>query len=623
MKLASPKRGRSNIPATGQACSLPPNGPRWLVAGLFFLGYFFYTWWLNPTLQYHAFSPVFFTSAAFLKDFTGYPGGLVEYAAAFLMQFYLFPWLGALITTAIAGLLYQAAKQLLGKAGLEPARVLPFAPPILLLLLQQQYEYPWMAATLGLLLAMICSVVYIQLAASSSWVRWLAFWLLSMPLYFLAAGNYLWFGLLAGLFELLVGRRLWLGLAHLAVGALIPGLAAAFFFVLSWRDAYLLLLPVPGRLLPPVYAAALYLIPPLMLGGGVLYRAMLPGGFLGKGKIRWMTHPLLWLGVAAGLVGWSRDATAGRLILIDYYAQQKQWDKLLQVAAPLGRFHPAAVADINQALAHTGQLLDNLFAFPQKSGSDFWLHFHEEADSRKCLKMSRFLFELGQVNRAERMACEDLEINGYHPATLQQLFYIRVLKGDLGAARLFLNLLARTPWHRNWAARYQFELAADPRLSTDPTLQQARQVMLREDYIGEATTEPILQQALRQNRRNRLAFDFLMAYYLLNSQLDKLVLNLSRLRDFDLPSIPRHLEEALLLYQKLNPNQTLDLQGHRINPATADKYQRFHAKFMGYQGNLAAAQAGLATEFGDTYWFYYLFERSGSLAAAPVSGLNK
>lgn len=610
--------------AASQVPSLPSNFRLPLRTGLFFLLYFCYVWWwIDPALEFQAYSPIFFTGGTFLSEFTGYPGGLLEYIAAFLGQFFLFPWLGAAITTGLAGLLYLAFKQALIKTGTTRPQMLPFVPPVLLLMAQQQYSMPWLTTVLGLLLALIFTVVYTQCAPANFGLSCLVFWLLAIPLYYLAAGHGLVYVGLAGLFELLMRRRFRLGLAHLAGLLLIPYVARSFVFVMSWRDACAWLLPIPWRHQPMNYILALYLIPILILGIFAAGRINFPQGVRRSRPLAWAGNPLLWLGIAVVALWWTSKAEAKRLLRIEYYTQRKQWSELLRVAADVQGYHPATVADVDQALAHTGQLLASMFAYPQRHGSDFWFHFHDQMDPRKCLKSSDLLFELGQVNRAERMACESLENNGRHPATLKRLFYIRVLKDDPQSARLFLNLLTRTLWHRNWAGRYLRMLAMDPQLADDPELQPVRQVMLRQDYVGDAPTEPILQQALRRNRHNQMAFEYLMAYYLINSEIDKVVQNLDRLDDFSYPEIPRHVEEALLIYQKLNPTNTVDLHGHKLNANTLARYQRFHEALRPYADNLAVAPAEIAREFGDTYWFYYLYEYSGCLFTSIANRVKK
>jgi hypothetical protein len=621
---------------------------------LFFLIFFLYTWQqIDPVLQHHVLAPVFFTGPDFFQEFKSYPGGLTEYAAALLMQLYVVPWLGALISTLVAVLTFWASRQLLSAMGERPAQLLPLVPPTLLLMLQHQYEFPWLSNNLALLGPLIATVIYVRRPWTSGWLRLGLFWLLAAPLYYAVAGPCLLYAVLAGIYELLIRQRRLLGIALLLSAALLPFVTANFIFMMPWADAYTGSLPFLSNADAGLLAGALYLCLPLAvlgmtLSGHLNQRLLRPdasglaaasaagspsqrtpparGSFALRtwGKARqlprsWLGSSFLFLMLAALAVGWSHDGHAKAKARTDYYAHRRQWTQLLQEIPRLRQYSPATISDINRALCHLGRLPYDMFAYPQRQGLELWLYLHENLDRRECLKASDLLFELGQVNRAERMASEAMELNGYRPTILQRLALINVLKGEPQAARLFLSRLEKTLGYRAWAAHYRRHLQADPTLSSDLELQRIRPLMIVEDYVGDYTTEPLLQQLLRRNRRNRMAFEYLIAHYLLTSNLEKVVQNVGRLSDFDYPDIPRHVEEALLLYQKMQPAQSINLAGRKINPQTAGRFQQFHQRFMSYGGNLEAAQAGLLKDYGDTYWFYYMFGWSGRYYASAVA----
>ena len=84
---------------------MAPQSRRWgLVRSLlFFIGFYLYLWLdVDLRLIYHGAGeiinfPSFFTGWAFFKEFLSRPGGLVEYAGAFLSQLFYIGWAGALI----------------------------------------------------------------------------------------------------------------------------------------------------------------------------------------------------------------------------------------------------------------------------------------------------------------------------------------------------------------------------------------------------------------------------------------------------------------------------------------------------------------------------------------------
>jgi hypothetical protein len=48
-----------------------------------------------------------------------------------------------------------------------------------------------------------------------------------------------------------------------------------------------------------------------------------------------------------------------------------------------------------------------------------------------------------------------------------------------------------------------------------------------------------------------------------------------------------------------------------MNPDVGQRFKRFHERFMRHRGNLAAARLDLFQDYGDTYWFFYMFGASG------------
>ena len=74
--------------------------------------------------------------------------------------------------------------------------------------------------------------------------------------------------------------------------------------------------------------------------------------------------------------------------------------------------------------------------------------------------------------------------------------------------------------------------------------------MIGRDFVAKLELESLLLRLLKRNRHNRMAFEYLMAHYLLTDKLEKLVANLYRFGDFDYPQLPRHCQEALIIYQE-------------------------------------------------------------------------
>jgi hypothetical protein len=120
----------------------------------------------------------------------------------------------------------------------------------------------------------------------------------------------------------------------------------------------------------------------------------------------------------------------------------------------------------------------------------------------------------------------------------------------------------------------------------------------------ELPAETMLRQLLHSNPHNQMAFEYLLAYYLLTGDLKQLAQHLGQLDDFGYRAIPRPVEEALLLGQKLQGLQ-FDLHGREIRPETVRRFQRFCDALAGRARQAPAGLLALAPDFGDTFWYYY------------------
>jgi tetratricopeptide (TPR) repeat protein len=586
----------------------------------------YYGYWL--TMQF----PMFKTGWEFLREHATEPGKLTEYAAAFVSQLYALPWLGALVVTAVAGLLCLGAWScLVHLTGRRPT-VAHYVPALLLLLPYNVYRNP-MAAGLGLSVAVGCACVYAALRARPGWMRSLAFVALFGGCYYLAGGASLIFAWLCVVFAVAAERRPLTGAAYAALAAAVPYLVGKVILRLRITDAYFRLwffhqdsdplqgwfvaalyafwiaLPMWGLLWPwlrarPWWAAALTR---MVSAAGPLGR--LARGGVGRGALS--VAPFA-LGVA--VIGGSYNGDLRAVFQVEYCAQHQQWSKLLQtVRGHRWRHYTFFISwDVNRALGHLNQMSDRMFAYQQgvlglvPNPTSFGAG---EALQPVWIKLSDVLWELGRVNEAEHMAYEALEFTGDNPRIIRQLALIAVAKRETETARILLRALRQDLWNGRWAAEYLRRLEADPSGSFDDEIRRVRALRVDRDPVGWIPAADMLSQSLEKNPGNRMAFEYLMADCLLNRNLGLFAANISRLKDFSYPSIPRHYEEALLLYTKASPSEGYVYE-HYISDETKRRYEGFVD--AGRRSGLSAATAqALAKGFGDTYFYYYTFGKSG------------
>jgi hypothetical protein len=218
--------------------------------------------------------------------------------------------------------------------------------------------------------------------------------------------------------------------------------------------------------------------------------------------------------------------------------------------------------------------------------------------------MIETLYRLGSMNGAEHDAHVGLELRGDRPAILHHLALINIVKKEPQIARIYLNALRKDLINRQWAQDTLRLLDANPLMSSNEEIEYARSLMPVEDTLFKGSDEILLLGLLSRNNENRMAFEYLMAYYLLVGQLDRVVQNIGLLDNFDYQGVPAHYGEAILLYSA-RTGRMPDLKGRMIDRDTIERFNRFNS-IMGYfRNDASAAIEALTTEMPNSYFRYY------------------
>lgn len=295
---------------------------------------------------------------------------------------------------------------------------------------------------------------------------------------------------------------------------------------------------------------------------------------------------------------------------IDYFAIYNIWQDLLNEVnkLPVEQYDMFVCHDVNRALFHTDRLLYEMFSYPQHY--DALLLTAERPESqrfviRDWLKRTATLYEVGHINEAENAATEAYVNLNYYPVCLQRLVLISLVKGHVEVARTFLRLLKKDFLYKNWADKYLEKLESDTLLSNDEEIQRIRSFMLVKDSVG----KPTPQDFFLKNQNNKLAFEYLIAFCLLTEQYSAAANSVKYLDNFDYPKglIPRHLEEAILLFTARTGN-VVDLHGRQINVDTLKRFEEFMRFSEYYKQNPQAGAETLAQRFGDTYYYYLIYK---------------
>jgi len=611
--------------------------------GLFFALFYLYVWLaIDPRLIHHTlglvtpYHPFSFTTGwPFLWEHLAIPGGLVMYGSRYLTALYTVGWLGALIVTAAAWTMSLGIDVLTRRSGQPRGMVIRYVPAVLMLVIYNGNGYP-LRSILSFLVALFCFVIYLRLAARGTAKVSASLVVISVVAYYVGGSASLLFPLLVAIAEALITRRKAVALTALLCGMGVPCRVGGMLFGLPFGEAYGGFLSQQsgksaawtGR-----YVLAIFLCFPAVLAGTALWGAVVArrvakaadptsseegsswmrriAHFLSVGESRW-SMKIAAVCLAAGTIAWFTSDRHGRLELrMDYYCQQGMWLDALEPADRMARDYYCVPCNWNVmlALCHTDRLGDEMFRYPQWVGDNSFLMLSMEKDPHTYLQASRFYLGIGHVNLAELCAYEALLMTGDVPWILHHLAVINIIKDQPEAAKIFLNALSKKPLHHRAAKEMLRRLEEDPRLESDAWVQQVRRSIVRKDTVM-AKYEEDLVALVEENPDNRIALNYLMAYYLRASRSDKVVENLRHFDHLENGALPRHYQEAIIVHARRD-GDTVPSREARVGAETLGRAEVF-AELVASSPNLEearqrAAEAGL----GDSYFFYLLFGVSG------------
>jgi hypothetical protein len=316
---------------------------------------------------------------------------------------------------------------------------------------------------------------------------------------------------------------------------------------------------------------------------------------------------------AAGLY-FNYDEMSKPFVQANDYALRKQWDKVLGLgrSLPKGKSNVYFNHDIIRALYYTDRLPYDLFRFPQTPHGLLLTHEKKESYLTQ-LKLCDVFMELGQVNIAERLASEVLATQGRFRIVIEKLAWINIIKGQTETARIYLNALKKNMLYRRTAEKLLIALDNGFTPKQRAYVDRIRSNMFEAGHKGTSkdSIDQILIELLTYNPRNKMAFEYLMACYLLTGQVDKIATNMERIGDLGYQAIPTLYEEAILIYFG-SQRKKVDLNKFNIKRDTFERYAKFIQLRNAMRGqNRQAVLGRLVAEFGSSYFFYFTFGRVG------------
>lgn len=483
------------------------------------------------------------------------PGGLADYISEFLVQFYYMPVLGgtiiALLLMSIQAISWGLMKQY-GMKAVFPGYLLSFVPSIVL----------WCA--MGDQNLLLSFVVALSGALLMGWIHnrfhnrlvKVVFELVSTALvyWFLGPVVFLYAALMIG-DTLMKGKQNGHILSSLGYSACLLILTVAWILLTTQSLQYPLYrifsglnyYRYPGTVSPLPLGVMIWTVV-------VVFFGMVPDGHawikkLQQSKVVMVLAYVLvivasWFGIKA-----SFDEMTYDLIDYDFLVRTEQWDKIIEKAEKKPATTPLSVSCVNLALSQKGMLADRLFEFYQNGGEGLLPTFTRDMISP--VSTAEIFFRLGMVNDAERYMFEAQEAIPNHRKSARltrRIIECEIINGNYQVAAKLLRRLQKTLFYSNWANQMMALLGNEKAINRHPIYGKLRKYReKKQDFLfSDREMDQMLGLLFLNDNHNRMAYEYLMCYELLQRDLEKFVqyYPLGRFVGYD--HIPRSFQEILI-----------------------------------------------------------------------------
>ena len=471
-------------------------------------------------LHYQEQYQLFLFDSTYVWEVIRLPGGIADLLGRFCTQFFLFAWVGALIIALLLSAVQLLTLRLLNDQWFYG---LSFVPSFLLWLFLLDEN-----ALLGGVWAVLLTLLAIwgMEKLSDGWMRRLLLFVAIPVLYWMVGPVCVVFFLLQVLNQ---KRSAWY------YGAFV--LLAVMPVILSNH------LPVPAdRLWTGVHYHRYPTVFPVLLWSAALSVFVLTlivrvfhrrTNRSSSSFILSLSSYILVFLVMGTFVWKNSNFKAEKVMHYDFMACHQQWNRILETINAEKPNNQIGVTVQNLALAMRGMLTEHLFDYNQNGIAG--LLPDVQSDATSPIPTAEAFYQLGMIYVAQRTVFEaqeailDFQKSG---RCYKRLAQTNLINGSYEVARKYLMALQKTLFYREWANETLPLLGNEEAIAKHPEYGHLRQSAYNNNiYFSDHVTPEMLERLYFSNTDNRLALEYLQAYYMLTGDRDsyaKLLLHLQK-----------------------------------------------------------------------------------------------
>lgn len=580
--------------------------------------------WAFPyrcALSYQEQYQLFLFTPSYFTERISVPGGLADYVGEFITQSYYVYAIGAILLALVFFCLQRLTWVLMRRSGVSQSwYLLSFIPAVALwaLMGNENVLLSFAIALLGMEELMFHYIIVRD--HSRGWVAPAVYLLIAVPVGYWLFGPVVIGVALSATYNPYRPYETSQTLPERAVKSnsqtlLTPYgwalLSVLYFVAIVWLCGHFLQYPYyklfgginyfryPG-IIPVMQwvVAALFALPLV-----VFYLPRLEGKKAVRAEIAQLTIIVL---ATVPLLHFSFDRATYELIDYDYLVRTHQWQRIIERAEKRQASSPMSVSCVNLSLAMQGQLCDRLFEFYQNGAEGLFPTFTRDMTSP--LPTAEAFYQLGMVNDAERYAFEAQEaIPNYRKSgrLTRRIAQCEIINGNYAVAAKYLRMLEHSLFYRQWAKSQERFLYNSAAVKADPEYGRLGDIRIkRHDYLfSDQEMDQMLGLLLVDNKKydNRMAYEYLIAYELLQRDVNRFMqyYPLGRFVQFD--HIPYAIQQVLI-GSWLQRHNTLQGMPYSVDRQNVDATVAFIRAYMTNRNDPALNQPPLAYNA----WHYLL-----------------
>ena len=531
------------------------------------------------------------------------PGGLSEYIAEYLTQFYYYPAFGAfnitIILAAIQVIVWNIGKRMNASKLFYP---ISFLPSVTLWVFLMD-ENALLTFPVAILLSTAYILTYIYMKSRK--VR-LLFILLTSPILYWIAGPaniaFIGFAAIYELYSSFIKKEFFNGVFSL-LGITIYGFVPSILLLGHLQyPSDRIMIGLSYYRFPDFFPIYIFMTEILIIV--IAYIHILLPTIKKKRNVIALVEILVIALASYYYINKNYNTENEDIMNYDQMARNEQWQDIIKKAEEKAPTAPMSVTCLNLALGMTGQLGDRMFEFYQNGPEGLICKFKRH--NSLILPTGEVFYHLGMINSAQRYTFEAMEaIPDYRKSVrcYKRLAQTNLINGQYKVAQRYLLALSKTLFYKEWAEKTLEQMKGN--LNDDPEIARLRSFRYTEDFLySEREVDTMLGLLFNHNYKNRMAFEYMMAYILENRDIKKFMDYFPMGQHANFQYIPKSYQEALV-FAWTQSHKDFNGMPWQISSSVMSNIAGF-AKIY-FSGN--RTDASLSYNYGNTYWYYLLCKK--------------